>query len=168
VIRLAGVQDAAAVADINRRGWLFAYADIVPKETMLDAAGALDEHWAQRLADSDEQHPVWMATDGDATPIGYVSIGPPRDLDAGPGDGELYAIYLAPEAVGTGVGHALLERAEASLAQLGYTGATLWVFEANTRARRFYERHGWEAEPDSGPGPWGWARSVRYRKALAP
>ena len=168
MIRRAGVQDAAAVADINRRAWLFAYADIVPEQTMLDAAGALDEHWAQRLAESDAAHPVMLATDGDETPIGYVSVGPPRDLDAHAGDGELYAIYLMPEAVGTGVGHALMERAEAALAQLGYAAATLWVFEANARARRFYERHGWEAEPDSGPGPWGWARSIRYRKALAP
>ncbi len=77
------------------------------------------------------------------------------------------AIYVAPEVVGSGVGRDLLARGERSLAELGFTEATLWVFEANARARRFYARNGWAEEAGSGPGPWGWAPSVRYRKTLA-
>jgi GNAT superfamily N-acetyltransferase len=168
VIRRARAQDAAAVADINRRGWLFAYEHIVPAETMLDAARDLETSWADGLAQDDGSRHVWVATSTADAVIGFVSVGASRDDDARPEEGELRAIYLAPEAVGTGVGRELLTRAEASLAELGYGAATLWVFEDNARARRFYEGNGWQAQPDSGPGPWGWARSVRYRKALAP
>jgi GNAT superfamily N-acetyltransferase len=166
VIRPARAQDAAAVADINRRGWLFAYEHIVPVATMLRAGADLEARWADGLAADDPAQRVWVATDAADAVIGFVSVGPSRDDDARPGEGELRAIYLAPDAVGTGVGRELLARAEASLVQLGHVAGTLWVFADNTRARRFYERNGWEPEPDSGPGPWGWARSVRYRKAL--
>jgi GNAT superfamily N-acetyltransferase len=167
VIRRARVQDAAALADINRRGWLFAYEHIVPTATMLDAGRDLEVSWADGLAQEDASWCVWVATSAADAVIGFATVGPSRDDDARPGEGELRAIYLAPETVGTGVGRELLARAEASLAELGYGAATLWVFEDNGRARRFYERNGWDAEPDSGPGPWGWARSVRYRKTLS-
>jgi L-amino acid N-acyltransferase YncA len=168
VIRPARVQDAAAVADVNRRGWLLAYAHIVPAATMREAAVDLASRWADGLAGAaDDGREVWVATDHADAVIGFVSVGPSRDADAAPGVGELRAIYLAEQAIGTGVGRALLARGELALAARGYASATLWVFEGNTRARRFYERHGWSAEPDSGPGPWGWAPSVRYRKGLA-
>jgi GNAT superfamily N-acetyltransferase len=168
VIRRARVQDAAALADINRRGWLVAYAHIVAADMMRAAGEDLEARWAEGLAGGDDAGEVWVATDADAdaAAIGFVSVGSLRDADARPGEGELRAIYLAPETMGTGVGRELLARGERALARLGHTAATLWVFEENVRARRFYERNGWAPEPDSGPGPWGWAPSVRYRKGL--
>ena len=164
MIRRARVDDAAALADVNVRGWLFAYADIVDVQTMLDAAGDLAQRWRERLAQPDGD--VWVALD-DGALRGFVSVGASRDDDAPDGVGELRAIYVDPAILGTGVGRALLVRGEASLAELGYGEGTLWVFAANDRARGFYARNGWTAEPDSGPGPWGWAPSVRYRKGLA-
>jgi len=168
VIRRARVQDAAALADINRRGWLFAYAHILPAETMREAGADLEARWADSLADMDDDREVWVATDADDRAIGFVSVGSSRHEDARPGEGELRAIYLAPEVVGDGVGRELLACGERALARLGYEVAMLWVFEENERARRFYERNGWVAEPDSGPGPYGWAPSVRYRKRVVP
>lgn len=50
-------------------------------------------------------------------------------------------LYLAPEHVGRGLGAQLLARTLAALAR----PIRLWVFEANTGARRFYERHGFVA-----------------------
>jgi GNAT superfamily N-acetyltransferase len=167
VIRRARVQDAAAMADINRRGWQVAYADIVPAETLREAGADLEVRWADGLAGGEDGREVWVATDAGDAAIGFVSVGASRDADARPGEGEVRAIYLAPEVLGTGVGSELLACGEQALARLGHPAATLWVFEANLRARRFYERNGWAAEPDSGPGPYGWAPSVRYRKGLA-
>ena len=83
--------------------------------------------------------------------------------------GEIEAIYLAPEARGTGLGRPLLEAAAAGLARAGFATAVLWVLTANEEARRFYERAGFR--PD------GAARSldfdgtpieeIRYRRALS-
>jgi ribosomal protein S18 acetylase RimI-like enzyme len=53
-------------------------------------------------------------------------------------DRELSHLYVSPDAFGQGVGSALLDRTKASLPD----GFTLWVFQQNTRAREFYQRHG--------------------------
>ena len=52
-------------------------------------------------------------------------------------DGEIDALYLAPHARGKGLGRALLEEAKAAEEML-----TLWAFQANEGARRFYAREG--------------------------
>ena len=50
---------------------------------------------------------------------------------------EVEALYLAPAARGRGLGKALLEEAKQA-----ETSLTLWCFQANLAARRFYEREG--------------------------
>ena len=165
MIRPARAQDAAALADINLRGWLLAYEGFVDRAVMLEAGGLLEERF-RALGDPADPRRVLVAEATDGGVRGFVSVGPSRDDDAPADVGELHAIYVDPEAVGTGTGHALLIRGEETLRALGFVAATLWVFERNARARRFYERHGWTVEPGSGPGPWGWARSVRYRREL--
>ncbi|HYD78850.1 MAG TPA: GNAT family N-acetyltransferase [Paucimonas sp.] len=47
-------------------------------------------------------------------------------------------LYLAPDAVGRGIGSRMLERAKGELS----TPIRLYTFQANTAACRFYERHG--------------------------
>jgi GNAT superfamily N-acetyltransferase len=56
-------------------------------------------------------------------------------------DGEdIRLLYTHPDFIGAGAGSLLLDRAKASMAAL-----ELWCFQANTAARRFYERHGFRA-----------------------
>jgi GNAT superfamily N-acetyltransferase len=47
-------------------------------------------------------------------------------------------LYVHPEEIGTGVGHALFEH----VTTLRPDGFWFWVFQQNERARRFYEAHG--------------------------
>lgn len=57
-------------------------------------------------------------------------------------DGErVEQLYLDPRRTGRGIGSSLLERATAAMPVV-----KLCCFQANERARRFYERHGFEAE----------------------
>jgi GNAT superfamily N-acetyltransferase len=54
-------------------------------------------------------------------------------------DGDcLTHLYVHPEVMGTGVGHALFEHVKT----LRPDGFWFWVFQQNERARRFYEAHG--------------------------
>ena len=70
---------------------------------------------------------VWVAdADGDVVAV--------MALD----DRWLDDLYVRPDHAGQGVGSALLDLAKA----LRPDGFELWVFEVNTPARRFYERHG--------------------------
>ena len=52
---------------------------------------------------------------------------------------EIVAIHSLPESWGTGLGHAMLTEA---LKQISDRPVFLWAFKENTRARRFYEKHG--------------------------
>lgn len=56
--------------------------------------------------------------------------------------GELANICVVPEHLGSGLGRRLLEEVLARLEVRGIRQVFLEVREANTRARRFYERHG--------------------------
>ena len=52
---------------------------------------------------------------------------------------EIIAIHTLPESHGTGLGYAMLTEA---LKQIGNQPVFLWAFKENTRAHRFYEKHG--------------------------
>ena len=76
---------------------------------------------------------------------------------------EIVALYSTEPYWGTGVGQRMMDFALAEIKQLGYGKVTLWVFEDNPRARRFYEKYGFAfdgAVRDSGLGN---AKEVRYR-----
>ena len=58
-------------------------------------------------------------------------------------DDELYQLFVAAEARGTGVAVALIDDGEARLAARGVGTAWLACAIGNTRAARFYEKRGW-------------------------
>ena len=79
-----------------------------------------------------------VAVQGSAI-VGWVSGGRCRDADRpGPGQGEIYAIYVLPEWWGRGAGRLLMAHAVRALTEAGHRDITLWVLEANQQARRFY------------------------------
>ena len=73
--------------------------------------------------------------------------------------GRIDQLYVDPDFTGRGLGSCLLAVAKAA----SPVGLDLWTFQANTRARRFYERHGFAAvamtEGENEEG----APDVRYR-----
>jgi putative acetyltransferase len=56
-------------------------------------------------------------------------------------DEEVRLLYTRPDRVGRGAGTQLIEAAKKS----GVKALELWCFQANTRARRFYEARGFRA-----------------------
>jgi GNAT superfamily N-acetyltransferase len=68
-------------------------------------------------------------------------------------------LYVHPDAIGTGIGHALFEH----VTTLRPDGFQFWVFQQNERARRFYEAHGAVAvELTDGSGNEERTPDVRY------
>ena len=59
-------------------------------------------------------------------------------------DGSIFALFVAPEYEGRGIGQKLLPLACETLRRAGYAVATLST-EAGTRAERFYRANGWIA-----------------------
>jgi putative acetyltransferase len=76
-------------------------------------------------------------------------------------DGDwLTHLYVHPDEIGSGVGHALFEH----VTTLRPDGFQFWVFQENGHARRFYEAHGAVAvEFTDGAGNEERTPDVRYR-----
>jgi ribosomal protein S18 acetylase RimI-like enzyme len=142
-IRAATVDDAEAIAEVQVVSWRWAYDGLLPA-SVLDALSVEGRAGDWRSMITSQVCDVSVATAGDGTIVGFVSVGANRDDEARePGTGEVFALYVLPEKVGTGLGRALLRHGESRLCAAGCTRATLWVLETNGRGRRFYERHGW-------------------------
>ena len=74
---------------------------------------------------------------------------------------EIIALHTLPESRGTGLGHTLLTEA---LEQAGDQPVFLWAFKENTRARRFYEKHGFSWDGSQRVSEFDGAIEVRYVK----
>jgi ribosomal protein S18 acetylase RimI-like enzyme len=145
--------------------WRAAYEHVFGAERLgaIDLEGR-EERWRQRLAEPDLRQAIFVAEDVGSV-VGFASCGESRDARD---EGELYAIYALPEAWGSGAGTALMAAALEALRASDFVEASLWVLEDNPRARRFYEREGWNhdgetREEDVLGIP---VREVRYRITL--
>ena len=64
--------------------------------------------------------------------------------DLGETVGELICIHSLQINWAKGYGSAMMEYVLTQLQQANYESVILWVFEENIRARKFYEKHGFE------------------------
>ena len=145
-IREAEPKDAEAIAEVHIRSWQAAYRGQLTDEYLdgLSVDERLEQH-RRSLEHPRAEWRTWVADDeGDVT--GFAVTGPSEDADADPSTGEVYAIYLEPDRMGTGLGRELFEHAVGDLRDRGFSAVTLWVLETNERARRFYEVAGWRAD----------------------
>ena len=89
---------------------------------------------------------VHVAKDSDGLIVGVtmVTLGP--ELLSHAPSAHLEVIVVAENAEGRGVGKALLDAAEAGARERGALSMSLHVFATNVRARRVYERAGFDEE----------------------
>ncbi len=141
--RPASRADLDRVAEIRTQGWQRGYRGILPDEHLDELDASYEAaRWHEFIEHFDELGQHLEVAEHDGHIVGYVLIGPFRGVDAEPGFGEVVALYVDPEWWASGAADALLSRAAELLGERCHR-AGLWTFEANTRARRFYERHGW-------------------------
>jgi ribosomal protein S18 acetylase RimI-like enzyme len=104
-----------------------------------DAAAMMDA-----VADGRDDSEVFIAERG-GRPIGCLHILEMKDF-FGDRHGHVSVLATAADAEGSGVGRALMAHAEQWTARRGLRLMTLNVFAGNARARRFYDRNGFEVE----------------------
>jgi ribosomal protein S18 acetylase RimI-like enzyme len=165
-IRAATPDDARRIAEIHVAGWRAAYRGAMP-DAFLDAL-SVDERAASRRrwleTPPTPDHRTWVAEDAGGI-VAFAITGPSRDEGAPRGTAELFALYADPPRWGTGAGRALTEHLLRDLAARGASAVTLWVLDANARARRFYELAGFEPDGAEKHATFGGAdvREMRYR-----
>ena len=109
-----------------------------------------------RLEVDEPESRVASATDEDGTIIGLATAGVTRDDDA-PTPWELYSIHVTAAQQGRGVADDLIR----AVAGSGDGDAALWVLAQNTRAQRFYRRHGFTVEGASAVDEFTGGRRIR-------
>lgn len=144
-IRTCTSLDAAAVESLRVEGWKSAYRGMIP-DAFLDSM-PVDVEARRRRTTERAAGILESVAVRDGTVIGWVAAGPCRDGDRpGPDQGEVYACYVLPAWWRHGVGRILLTHATGALTASGRGDISLWVLEANKRARRFYESFGFAAD----------------------
>ena len=147
LIRDTTAADIADVLLLRAASWRAAYAGIMPP-AYLEAIDAGPEAVALAVRHLREnpagRHHLVAERAGRI--LAFAAAGPerpmPDQLRAGNRRGEVYALYAHPDAWSTGIGAALLDAARGRLRADGLGQQVLWVLEANSRARAFYERRG--------------------------
>lgn len=144
-IREALSKDAALISRIISISWRSSYQALIDPVYL---ARLPEEYWLPSMR-------AWLSSgrmygciaEVDGVAAGCVVYGRARDEDHADW-GEIVALYLLPEAVGKGVGSALLRQAIAILREDGYDRVYLWFFDGNDHAERFYLRHGFRRTED--------------------
>lgn len=163
-IREATAADARDFAYVLCESWKEAYKQIITPEEMarytnLEKRAALLEQW---IPSGRGQY--FIAHDGEI-PCGVCSTCPSRD-EGMEGFGEVVAIYTLASYWGKQVGKPLMDRAVGELHTQGFQKIMLWAFEANARARRFYEKYGFVFDGTYKDSDFTDAKEVRYRLSI--
>lgn len=147
IIRTATREDAAAIAAVHVRSWQVAYRGLLPDALLQNlSVERRTRWWGEGWWTRDPEHRQLLVAEAGGAILGFAALGPSRGEDATAASGEVYAIYVDPDAWGRGIGRRLMERASDNLSSAGFADATLWVLESNQRARRFYEVGGWQTD----------------------
>ena len=135
--------DGKAVADLFRESFIATFGHLYAAED-LDAflAGLTTEAFEQELANPDF---AFRLVEDDGALAGFAKLGP----DNLPGEKladtiELYQLYVLEPWKGMGVARELMDWTIAEARRRGAKHLTLTVYIDNHRARRFYEKHGFE------------------------
>jgi ribosomal protein S18 acetylase RimI-like enzyme len=132
-IRLAAVGDAAAIAALVERYWVF------------ESIGGFDrqriEALLRDLLSAPERGACWVV-EGEGRLCGYLLAVFMFSLEHGGLMAEIDELFVSPEMRSAGVGTLLVAAAERDLAGRGLVRLQLQLAVDNERARLFYERRG--------------------------
>jgi GNAT superfamily N-acetyltransferase len=164
-LRRARPADVPAIVAVQDAAWRRDFLAWAPAGSLHRDETVSTQLWDERIAHTVSGCAVLVADDGGRV-LGFAWSRPWTDTaDLPRCTVKLNALYVDSPSRSHGVGAALLTEALTMASCAGYRHAALWVIEQNTRARSFYEAHGWR--PDEGATKhWRGLREVRYRRDL--
>ena len=161
-IRKAVPSDEQMLAYIQTESWKAAFAGILSPEELARCTN---------LEKAEQMYHNVLRRDGCNMAIEFVD-GKPHCIaawgknrcDLDDTVGELICIHSLQNNWAKGYGSAMMEYVLAQLQQAQYESVILWVFEDNTRARKFYEKHGFELTGQKKPA--NGIAELMYKKRL--
>ena len=141
VIRRAGVDDAALLAELGARTFIETFsADNRPEDMAAYLAAAFGPE--QQVAELTDPHSIFLIAEVDGVAAGYAKLDPGRTPESVTGARpiELVRLYVSKAWLGRGVGAALMRDCLDEAKRAGYQTLWLGVWERNKRARAFYRK----------------------------
>ncbi|MGS1016710.1 N-acetyltransferase family protein [Allosphingosinicella humi] len=141
--RAAGAADAGALARLFRDSFVETFGHLYSRENLAAfLAGKSEADWAEELVDS--AFAIRIAEElGEA--VGYAKLGPPSlPFEPRGPTAELRQLYVLKPWHGAGIAHELMRWTIAEAKARGARDLVLSVYVDNHRARRFYDRYGFE------------------------
>lgn len=145
--------DEAALAYIQTESWKAGFQGILSGEALKNST-QIEKVTAMyaRILEQNYGNGYLLKVDGEPHCMAWwASV----RWEGMPGYGELICIHSLPNRWRNGFGSKMMDIVLRDMAAAGYEKVMLWVFEENTRARRFYEAHGFAAsgkvKPNSQP-----------------
>lgn len=165
-IERATQNDCPGIARVYVDAWCQAYAGILPDAALLRMSTERSvEEWSWVVRHRTDIQPVFVARESDGSVLGMVSVGASRRRDRPAGGvfepstleapvGEVFTLYVAPDAQDRGIGRRLLAAGLGELGRRNCRRCFLWVLRDNP-ARFFYERMGASRIAERAESLWG-------------
>jgi GNAT superfamily N-acetyltransferase len=144
-IRPALPQDACGIAHVYVEAWRSAYAGILPTRMLVNMSKrrqirSWQGHINRILSSMKGRDAIFVAKSDDGPVIGFGNSGVCREASLGFST-EIYTLYVDPNYLDLGIGHALLKRLFSNLVGLGHETALIWTLADNPN-RHFYAAQG--------------------------
>ena len=160
MIRKASSTDASSIAEIHQTSRQNAYKHILPEELLnKHSTEEREEHWKKQISQADSQTKNIYVVEYQQQMVGFAV------LVLNSEDAEIDRLYVLPDFTGRGIGRALVRHCMDRLSQSQCVSVTLWTFEGNAAARRFYEYVGFVLDGnvrELSPFP----KEIRYSMSL--
>jgi ribosomal protein S18 acetylase RimI-like enzyme len=141
--REATAADLPAIDRVFRQSFCDTFAHLYRPEDLADfLAKFTPDAWAEEFHDP---RYLFRVAEADGEVVGYVKLGPSAlPIETDRRAIELRQIYILTDHHGTGLAHALTDWAIEQAREQGFEELYLTVYTDNHRAKRFYERYGFE------------------------
>jgi GNAT superfamily N-acetyltransferase len=168
VVRAATREDAEAMVQLTAGGWRQAYRGMVPDAYIEKLPIPGWRHDISSGLRKPRLDAFSLIAEADGEAAGYCFVAAPgREEPEDSKHAELVALYVDQAHWRAGIGRRLLERAVDRTRELEYRDMHLWTFDANERAKSFYEATGWEADEEAKrPHEASGAPAIRFNLSL--
>ena len=139
-IRTARLQDIHGMAEAYVASWRDSYPHLVPDSYLLSMSVEHEATAPRRRMAAVGNGTLLVAESANGRIVGLAEAGPIRHK-LGDFNGELFVLYIHPDAMGKGIGIALFQAARHHLSQQSLNTFVAWVLSGNP-ARWFYESQG--------------------------
>lgn len=137
------IADSAMIADLFDRCFVETFGHLYAADDLAEfRRGITAQAFGEEIADP--RFALRVAEEG-TTAVGFTKLGPANlPVDTPPGTLELYQIYVLRPWQGQGIAQRLYDDVKAEARRRGAAHLQLSVYIDNHRARRFYDRRGFQ------------------------